>query len=148
MRRDIVPFYGTVIALGAERATVWWQDNKRRYYARDQWYRLVPVPADQESVARKQLAAKSEAERARRVARLESRIQSPAPVLENVTERCAEHPTAGEAHECLADEMRCAYCGVRLAPYPCNGCGKFLNAKHMHEAGQGEPWRCEECRGF
>jgi DNA-directed RNA polymerase subunit RPC12/RpoP len=63
------------------------------------------------------------------------------------TDPCTSHPERG-THECLATEMRCAYCGVRLAPYPCNGCGKFLNAKHMHEAGQGEPWRCEECRGF
>jgi DNA-directed RNA polymerase subunit RPC12/RpoP len=63
------------------------------------------------------------------------------------TDPCASHPE-GRTHECLATEMRCAYCGVRLAPYPCNGCGKFLNAKHMHEASGGEPWRCEECRGF
>lgn len=55
---------------------------------------------------------------------------------------------APATHECMATEMRCVYCGVRLQPHPCNGCGKFLNTKHMHEAGQGESWRCEECRGF
>ena len=62
-----------------------------------------------------------------------------------VTERCDQHPTNDETHECMAGEMRCAYCGTRLAPYPCHGCGRFLTAKQMHEAAQGEPWRCEEC---
>jgi len=60
------------------------------------------------------------------------------------TDACTSHPERG-THECLADEMRCAYCGIRLAPYPCNGCGKFLTAKQMHEAADGEAWRCEEC---
>lgn len=74
---------------------------------------------------------------------------SSALVLDSVkvTDACGVHPEGG-THECLADEMRCAYCGVRLAPYPCHGCGKFLTAKHMHEAAEGESWRCEECRGF
>jgi hypothetical protein len=62
-----------------------------------------------------------------------------------VTDPCHAHPTRGETHECLAVEMCCAYCGVRLAPYPCHGCGKFLTAKQMHDAGQGENWRCEDC---
>jgi hypothetical protein len=79
--------------------------------------------------------------------------------IAKITQRCASHPLADEAigqldspvarsrtHECLAAEMRCAYCGVRLAPYPCNGCGRFLTAKQMHEAGvDGEPWRCDDC---
>jgi DNA-directed RNA polymerase subunit RPC12/RpoP len=65
-----------------------------------------------------------------------------------VTEVCQSHPEDGEHHECLADEMRCAYCGVRIAPYPCNGCGRFLTAQQMHDA-QHETgvWRCEECGG-
>jgi len=70
--------------------------------------------------------------------RVEDRL-SPHP---KVTDRCASHPSDG-THECLVGEMRCAYCGS-----PCNGCGKFLTAKHMHEAAEGESWRCEECRGF
>jgi DNA-directed RNA polymerase subunit RPC12/RpoP len=61
------------------------------------------------------------------------------------TEQCGSHPSGG-THECLASEMRCAYCGDRIAPYPCHGCGKFLTAKQMHAAEvDGEPWRCEEC---
>lgn len=60
------------------------------------------------------------------------------------TDACASHPEHG-THECLATEMRCAYCGVRLAPYPCNGCGKFLTAKQMNDGANGESWRCEEC---
>lgn len=60
------------------------------------------------------------------------------------TERCTAHPEGG-THESLTAEMRCAYCGVRLAPYPCNGCGKFLTAKQMHDAANGENWRCEDC---
>jgi DNA-directed RNA polymerase subunit RPC12/RpoP len=65
-----------------------------------------------------------------------------------VTEVCSSHPNfpgEGSTHECLEAEMKCAYCGERLMPYPCHGCGKFLTAKQMHEAGQGESWRCEEC---
>lgn len=62
-----------------------------------------------------------------------------------ITESCPSSPTDGE-HECLAAEMRCAYCGVRLRPYLCHGCNKFLTAKQMHEAScNGENWRCEEC---
>lgn len=48
-------------------------------------------------------------------------------------------------HECLENEMRCAYCGERLDPYPCRGCGKFLTAKRMHQAANDGIWRCEEC---
>lgn len=63
-----------------------------------------------------------------------------------ITEICSSHPTAGETHECMADEMRCAYCGTRLAPYPCHACGKFLTAKRMHEAASAEmPHHCTEC---
>jgi hypothetical protein len=63
-----------------------------------------------------------------------------------ITNVCGMHPTTGATHECLANEMRCAYCGVRLAPYPCHVCGKFLTARRMHEAAAGEmPHHCEEC---
>lgn len=62
-----------------------------------------------------------------------------------VTQSCPSHPHDVGTHECLAGEMRCAYCGVRLAPYPCNGCGRFLTANQMHEAEHGGTWRCEEC---
>lgn len=62
--------------------------------------------------------------------------------------KCASHPNApgrpntSEAqHECLRDEMRCAYCGIRLHPYPCNGCGRFLTAREMHE----NESRCDDC---
>lgn len=72
-----------------------------------------------------------------------SRAANPGGV--KVTEICRSHPDDGE-HECLPTEMRCAYCGQRLAPYPCNGCGKFLTAKQMHAASaDGENWRCEAC---
>lgn len=57
---------------------------------------------------------------------------------------CVSHPNwpaDGATHECLAAEMRCAYCGERIDPYPCNGCGKFLTAARMHE----DIARCEEC---
>jgi len=62
----------------------------------------------------------------------------------DVTAPCRMAPDDTEGtHECLAEEMRCAYCGCRLNPYPCNGCGKFLTAERMHE----EIWRCEDCGG-
>lgn len=70
--------------------------------------------------------------------------------MAKVTEVCRSHPgeTVDDTHECLPNEMRCAYCGQRLAPYPCNGCGRFLTARQMHAAATGlEPWRCEECGG-
>jgi DNA-directed RNA polymerase subunit RPC12/RpoP len=57
---------------------------------------------------------------------------------------CPSHPSAlsrSSSHECLRDEMRCAYCGHRIHPYPCNGCGKFLTAREMHE----NESRCDEC---
>lgn len=65
-------------------------------------------------------------------------------VAKKVTDACSAHPER-EMHECMATEMRCVYCGVRLAPYPCNGCGRFLTAKQMHDAAAGESWRCEAC---
>jgi DNA-directed RNA polymerase subunit RPC12/RpoP len=66
--------------------------------------------------------------------------------LHKVTELCRQHPTDGETHECMAGEMRCVYCGARLWPYQCNGCGRFLTAKQMHEAATTDGiWRCEEC---
>ena len=71
---------------------------------------------------------------------------TPAKVTDPCPSSPGEFATSDGAHECLEGEMRCAYCGVRLAPYPCHGCGKFLTAKQMHDAGQGEPWRCEECQ--
>lgn len=46
-----------------------------------------------------------------------------------------------QTHECVSGERRCAYCGVALHPYPCNGCGQFLTAREMHENGS----RCDEC---
>jgi len=70
------------------------------------------------------------------------------------TEICPAHPgefappdtnSDDRSHACMADEMRCAYCGVRLAPYPCHACGKFLTARRMHEAGSGAIPHCEEC---
>lgn len=42
-------------------------------------------------------------------------------------------------------EMRCVYCGVRLDPWPCNGCGKFLTALEMSgECLSSEGTRCDE----
>lgn len=59
---------------------------------------------------------------------------------------CPSHPEDGERHECMETEMRCAYCGVRLDPYPCNGCGKFLTAREMSGASlSSEGTRCDEC---
>ncbi len=55
---------------------------------------------------------------------------------------CQSHPEDG-THECLRTEMRCAYCGTRLDPYPCHGCGKFLTAEEMSIYGGGV--RCREC---
>ena len=131
--------FGIVVAAGDKRVTVVWDDDKRRYYVKHQWYRLVPVPQELETAARKALAQEN-----RRAAQ---EVKTPIEFVHKVTDWCGSHPDGG-SHECLASEMRCAYCGVRLAPYPCNGCGKFLTAKHMHEAAEGESWRCEECRGF
>lgn len=71
--------------------------------------------------------------------------------IAKITDPCPSSPGEFAAddngrHECLASEMRCAYCGVRLAPYPCHACGKFLTAKRMAEATTGEmPHMCEEC---
>ena len=57
-----------------------------------------------------------------------------------LTAECPSHPEEG-CHECLPKEMRCAYCGKRIDPYPCHGCGKFLKASDMH----GNETRCEDC---
>jgi hypothetical protein len=61
-------------------------------------------------------------------------------------DECPMHPEDGERHECMRKEMRCTYCGVRLDPYPCNGCGKFLTAEEM--SGEGlcaDGTRCDGC---
>lgn len=64
----------------------------------------------------------------------------------SVREVCPSHPEDGEHHECMKTEMRCAYCGVRLDPYPCNGCGKFLTAEEMSgHSLSSEGTRCDEC---
>lgn len=61
-------------------------------------------------------------------------------------ESCTAHPEDG-THECMRDEMRCAYCGVRIDPWPCNGCNKFLDAKTMHEIDtEGGNRRCDDCQ--
>jgi DNA-directed RNA polymerase subunit RPC12/RpoP len=58
---------------------------------------------------------------------------------------CPSHPECGP-HECLRDEMRCAYCGERIDPYPCHGCGRFLTAAQMHAVdAENENPRCESC---
>jgi len=78
--------------------------------------------------------------------------------MAKATDECPAHPgefaagadnaaPADRSHECLADEMRCAYCSERLAPYQCHGCGKFLSAKRMHQAATDGVWRCDECGG-
>lgn len=64
---------------------------------------------------------------------------------------CKSHPYADISeppplHECMASEMKCAYCSVRLDPYPCNGCGKFMTAAEMHDTSETGIWRCGECR--
>jgi len=48
-------------------------------------------------------------------------------------------------HEPLKTEMRCAYCGERLAPEQCGGCGKFMTAEEMHNAYMSGIWRCSTC---
>jgi DNA-directed RNA polymerase subunit RPC12/RpoP len=68
-------------------------------------------------------------------------------------DECPSHPDQDKPlekvswnthHECLEKEMRCAYCGKRIDPYPCHGCGKFMTAESMHE--DDGTHRCEECR--
>lgn len=68
---------------------------------------------------------------------------------------CPSHPNAGpiypewdppDAHECLPDEMRCAYCGERLAPEQCSLCRKFMAAGEMHAAATDGVWHCKECQ--
>lgn len=79
---------------------------------------------------------------------------SDGPSSPRLHDPCPAHPgefaldpsDENRSHACMADEMRCAYCGVRLAPYPCHACGKFMTARRMHEAAAGEiPHHCEEC---
>lgn len=60
----------------------------------------------------------------------------------NAWDRCAAAPDgAGPEHECMIDELRCAYCGERIAPCGCNGCGQFLAAARLNEGS----YRCEAC---
>lgn len=69
--------------------------------------------------------------------------------MAKITEQCPSYPdneNGEHTHECLSTEMRCAYCGVRLAPYPCHACGRFLTAARMAEAAEGAmPHQCEDC---
>lgn len=73
----------------------------------------------------------------------------------HITDYCPSHPgvvddltTTGVAfleqggkHEIMQDEMRCVYCGIRLAPYNCHGCGRFLTVGEIHKY----ETRCEDC---
>lgn len=64
----------------------------------------------------------------------------------NMRDVCPSHPEDGERHECMKTEMRCAYCGERLDPYPCHGCGKFLTAEEMSgESLCCDGTRCDDC---
>lgn len=55
---------------------------------------------------------------------------------------CNDSPDAIRAtHECMADELRCVYCGVKIDPVGCNGCGRFLSTAELND---GET-RCENC---
>jgi hypothetical protein len=65
------------------------------------------------------------------------------PESEAVFNRCPVHPE-DDCHECMAGEMKCVYCGVRLHPYPCKGCGRFLTAREMH-TNLGDSNRCNRC---
>lgn len=58
-------------------------------------------------------------------------------------DECPSHPEAGEHHECLKDESRCAYCGKRIDPHPCHGCGRFMTADEMNF--DDGTHRCHEC---
>ena len=67
---------------------------------------------------------------------------------ESISNNCPSYPGyKEEPHECCRAEMICAYCSVRLDPYPCHGCGRFLTSEQMHAASvHGDNWRCEECQ--
>ena len=53
-----------------------------------------------------------------------------------------EHPFLGHlTHQCMPDALRCVYCDEPLAPYNCNGCGKFIGTEKMNA----EEWRCDDC---
>jgi hypothetical protein len=58
----------------------------------------------------------------------------------HITDWCESHPDTGH-HECMKGERRCVYCGLTLATYQCNGCGRFLSAARMHD----DEFRCKEC---
>lgn len=64
-------------------------------------------------------------------------------------ETCPSHPelhSSFDDHEPLPKEMRCAYCGERLAPERCGQCGHFMTAREMHDAYFDGAWRCMECQ--
>jgi hypothetical protein len=65
------------------------------------------------------------------------------PVGVRWLDECPSHPEGDEHHECLKTEARCAYCGKRIDPYPCHGCGRFMSAREMSfDDGR---HRCDEC---
>ncbi len=47
--------YGVVTAVGAVRAIVLWDNNRRSYYVKHQWARLTPVPKELLAEARRAL---------------------------------------------------------------------------------------------
>lgn len=59
---------------------------------------------------------------------------------------CPSYPEGGlvakGSHECMAGELRCVYCAAPLAPYGCNGCGRYLSCEELN-AGE---TRCVDCR--
>lgn len=64
----------------------------------------------------------------------------------NISEGCEARPCLPgylmPEHECMPDQHRCIHCGLEIRPYGCNGCGRFLSSKELHD---GEA-RCEDCR--
>jgi hypothetical protein len=74
-----------------------------------------------------------------------SRIDAPQGIP--AREPCPSYPDGGDfnEHEPLKAEIRCAYCGKRLAPEKCSGCGKFMTAEEMHNAYMDGIWRCAGC---
>lgn len=57
---------------------------------------------------------------------------------------CPSHPGDGE-HELCQGSMLCAYCGKRVDPYPCHGCGRFMTADEMRRAADDGVNRCDRC---
>lgn len=51
------------------------------------------------------------------VASVQKQLRRIRQTLAKITEPCGMHPE-GATHECMQGEMRCAYCGVRLALIP------------------------------